>query len=113
MGPASDSGAGGHVGGENVVGMPVEVLLCAVVAQGRAGSAWRAAICTSRRSTPASSMVVTKVPVVRNLDNYETFERMHWAHFHSSGDLSTGSIDVALICLRFSPRQPPRSGLGH
>jgi hypothetical protein len=35
--PASDSGAGGHVGGENVVGMPVEVLPCAVVAHGRAG----------------------------------------------------------------------------
>jgi hypothetical protein len=26
------------------------------------GSTWRAAICTSRRLTPASSMVVTKMP---------------------------------------------------
>lgn len=53
--------SGGHVGGEDVVGVSVEVLSGSVVAHGRAGSACRAAICTWRRSTPASSMVVTKV----------------------------------------------------
>ncbi len=41
--------------------MSVEVLAGSVVPHGGAGSAWRAAIWTSRRSTQASSMVVTKV----------------------------------------------------
>jgi hypothetical protein len=41
--------------------MPVEVVAGPVVAHGGRGSACRAAICASRRSTPASSMVVTKV----------------------------------------------------
>jgi hypothetical protein len=50
--------ASGHVGGQDVVGVAVEVLASPVVAQVRE-SACRAAICTSRRSTPASSMVVT------------------------------------------------------
>ena len=54
QGRSSASSAGGHVGGENVVGVAVEVLPYAVVAHGRAGSAWRAVICSSRRSTPAS-----------------------------------------------------------
>src|ERR1700733_8093799 len=36
-GDAAASGAGGHVGGEDVVGMPVEVLAGPVVAGGRAG----------------------------------------------------------------------------
>lgn len=49
-------GGGGHVGGEDVVGVAVEVLSGSVVAHGGSGSAWRAAIWTSRRSTPASSM---------------------------------------------------------
>jgi hypothetical protein len=31
------SGAGSHVGGQDVVGMPVEVLACPVVAGGRSG----------------------------------------------------------------------------
>jgi hypothetical protein len=39
--------------------VPVEVLPRPVVAHVVRGSACRAAICTSRRSTPASSMVVT------------------------------------------------------
>ncbi len=43
------------MGGEDVVRVPVEVLAGSVVAHGGTGSAWRAAICTSRRSTPASS----------------------------------------------------------
>jgi hypothetical protein len=54
-------GAGCHVGGEDVVGVAVEILASPVVRIVVRGSAWRAAIWTSRRSTPASSMVVTKV----------------------------------------------------
>jgi hypothetical protein len=53
--------AGRHVGGQDVVRVAVQVVagpLCRIVVR---GSAWRAAIWTSRRSTPASSMVVTKV----------------------------------------------------
>jgi hypothetical protein len=36
-GDVAVSGAGGHIGGEDVVGVPVEVLAGAVVAGGRAG----------------------------------------------------------------------------
>ena len=36
-GDAAASGAGGHVGSEDVVGVPVEVLAGPVVARGRAG----------------------------------------------------------------------------
>jgi hypothetical protein len=60
-GLAAGSGAGGHEGGEDVVRVAVKVLAGSVVAHVVRGSAWRAAIWTSRRSTPASSMVVTKV----------------------------------------------------
>jgi hypothetical protein len=61
-GDAVRSGAGGHVGGEDVVGVAVEVLAGPVVPHrgariGVAGSD----LDTSRKSTPASSMVVTKV----------------------------------------------------
>jgi len=59
--PARRSGSRRHVGGEDVVGVPVEVLPRPVVAHGGARIGVRAAICTSLRSTPASSMVVTKV----------------------------------------------------
>jgi hypothetical protein len=52
-------GSGGHVCGQDVVGVSVEVLAGPVVAHRGFGSAWRAAICPSRRLTPASSMVVT------------------------------------------------------
>ena len=55
------SGAGGHVGGEDVVGVTVEVLAGTVVAHRGARVGMAAAIWTSRRSTPASSMVVTNV----------------------------------------------------
>lgn len=41
--------------------MPVEVLAGAFVMHGRSWAAWWAAIWTSRRSTPTSSMFVTKV----------------------------------------------------
>jgi hypothetical protein len=46
-GRASVLRAGRHVGGEDVVGVAVEVLAGAVVARRRSWSAWRAAICTS------------------------------------------------------------------
>ena len=55
------SGAGGHVGSQDVVRVAVEVLAGSVIRIVVRGSAWRAAIWTSRRSTPASSMVVTNV----------------------------------------------------
>ena len=51
-------GFGRHVGRKDVVGVAVEVLTSPVVPHCRAGSVWRAAICTSRRSTSASSTVV-------------------------------------------------------
>ena len=60
-GDAVTSGAGGHVGGEDVVGVAVEVLAGPTWRMVVRGSAWRAAIWTSRRPTPASSMVVTNV----------------------------------------------------
>lgn len=53
------SGAGGHVGGEDVVGAPVEIVAGSVVAHGRARVCGRAAIWTSRKPPPASSIVVS------------------------------------------------------
>src|SRR5271165_4336285 len=55
------SGAGGHVRGEDVVRVTVEVLAGPTWRMVVRGSACRAAIWTSRRSTPASKLVVTKV----------------------------------------------------
>src|SRR5579862_8430443 len=62
-GDAAASGAGGHVGGEDVVGVAVEVLAVPVMAERMVvrGSACWAAIWTSFRSTPASKLVVTNV----------------------------------------------------
>ncbi len=61
LGEWASAGSGRYERGKDVVGASVEVLAGPVVAHRGPRSAWRAAICTSRRLTPASSMVVTKV----------------------------------------------------
>jgi hypothetical protein len=49
------SGIEGHVGGEEAVGVAVQVLAGSLISHRVRGSVWRAAIWTSLRSTPASN----------------------------------------------------------
>jgi len=61
---SAGSGAGGHEGCENVVRVAIEILAGSVIPH--RGARVGAAIWTSRKSTPASKLVVTRVICTRS-----------------------------------------------